>query len=477
MITQLGGGQQQDSSDSSLDSNNPHYHNSTSTNHTKPHKSTLLDCHDFAFAKSRNDDYGTDCHKDTCGLSCDDTTKSDKAESQHYFIESQGDSADSANDSNAKNHSDSSTNIADSSTTLHKSPISFSPKIKRFAEPICFALRAKDTALRLKSSSGGAFSLISQVVLAQNGVVFGAGFDENLNVAHRFIEKQDELDSLRRSKYVESNLGTSYSQAQSFLKQGRLVLFSGVSCQIHGLHSFLKKPYPNLLTIEVICNSIPSSKIWDIYKESLAEDLGEKLVDFNFRGKDYGWENGVFAIKTKTKTKTQPHFKDTYFNNFLNHTITRKSCDNCYSKAFVSGSDITLGDFWGVRNYHSDFTDEKGVSCVLVHNQKGLDFIYALKDSALLIQTTLLNIIKGNPALIQSNKPHLKREQILSDFFDIYAKSGAKEAIAFLADSSHARRHSRIKSLLYHYYRIYKDDPIRRAISKRLKNLIKKDSL
>lgn len=360
---------------------------------------------------------------------------------------------------------------------MHKSPISFSPKINRFAEPLCFALRAKDDALRLKSSSGGAFSLISQIVLAQNGVVFGASYDENLNVAHRFIEKQDELDALRRSKYVESNLGTSYSQAQSFLKQGRLVLFSGVSCQIHGLHSFLKKPYSNLLTIEVICNSIPSSKVWDIYKESLAEDLGEKLIDFNFRGKDYGWENGVFAIKTKTKTKTQPHFKDTYLNNFLNHTITRKSCDNCYSKAFVSGSDITLGDFWGVRNYHSDFTDEKGVSCVLVHNQKGLDFIYALKDSTLLIQTTLLNIINGNPALIQSNKPNLKREQILSDFFDIYAKSGAKKAIAFLADSSHAKRHSRFKSLLYHYYRIYKDDPIRHAISKRLKNLIKKDAL
>lgn len=331
--------------------------------------------------------------------------------------------------------------------------------------------------MRLKSSSGGAFSLISQIVLAQNGVVFGAAYDENLNVAHRFIEKQDELDALRRSKYVESNLNIAFTQALNFLKQGRLVLFSGVSCQIHGLHSFLKKPYSNLLTIEVICNSIPSSKVWDVYKESLTEDLGEKLIDFNFRGKDYGWENGVFAIKTKTKTKTKPHCEDIFMKNFLNHSITRKSCDNCYSKAFVSNADITLGDFWGIRNYHSYFTDEKGVSCVLVHNQKGLSFIYALKDSAHLVQTTLLNIINGNPALIQSNTPNPKREQILNNFFSIYAKSKASEAIAFLADSTKNKGNSHIKSLLYHYYRVYKDDPIRRIISKKLKNLIKKGRL
>lgn len=326
-------------------------------------------------------------------------------------------------------------------------------------------MRAKDDALRLKSSSGGAFSLISQIVLAQNGVVFGAAYDENLNVAHRFIEKQDELDALRRSKYVESNLGTSYSQAQSFLKQGRLVLFSGVSCQIHGLHSFLKKPYSNLLTIEVICNSIPSSKVWDIYKESLAEDLGEKLIDFNFRGKDYGWENGVFAIKTKTKTKTQPHFKDTYLNNFLNHTITRKSCDNCYSKAFVSGSDITLGDFWGVRNYHSDFTDEKGVSCVLVHNQKGLDFIEKIKPFCHLQKTHSAIISAGNTALVFSHSFNANKQAVLKKFFQIHAQNGACKAIKFLQNPTQAKK----KGILHHYYRVYKDDPLRKFISNSLK--------
>lgn len=319
--------------------------------------------------------------------------------------------------------------------------------------------------MRLNSSSGGAFSLISQIILAQNGVVFGASFDENLNVMHRFIDKQSDLDLLRRSKYVESDLNTTFTQALNFLKQGRLVLFSGVSCQIHALHAFLKKPYSNLLTIEVICNSIPSSKIWDIYKESLEEEMGEKLVDFNFRGKDYGWEKGVFAAKTKTKTKTKPHYEDIFMKAFLNHTITRKSCDNCYSKAFVSNADLTLGDFWGIRNFHSDFSDEKGVSCVLAHSQKGLEFIQRIKPFCHLKPTHSAIIAVNNPALITSHSANANKEAILKRFFHIYASQSARLAIHFLSNPTLTDK----KGFFHHYYRVYKDDPLRKFISTSLK--------
>ena len=233
--------------------------------------------------------------------------------------------------------------------------LAFSPKIERFTEPKAFALKAKDDTLRLNSSSGGVFTLIAQYVLKRGGVVFGASFDENLNVVHRFIESPAELDKLRRSKYVESFIWDSYKRVLDFLKAGRIVLFSGVQCQIHALNAFLRKPYSNLITLEVICNSVPSPKIWDIYKQSLPESSDEKLIDFNFKGKDFGWESGIFAAKTKTKTF--PHYESVFFNAFLNHIITRKSCGNCYSKGFVSGADFMLGDFWGIREYHADFVD------------------------------------------------------------------------------------------------------------------------
>ena len=353
--------------------------------------------------------------------------------------------------------------------------LSFSPKLTRFTEPKAFALKAKDDALRLNSSSGGAFTLIAQYVLNRGGVVFGASFDENLNVAHRFIENPAEMDTLRRSKYVESFIGDSYKQARDFLKAGRIVLFSGVQCQIHALNAFLRKPYSNLITLEVICNSVPSPKIWDIYKQSLLESDDEKLLDFNFRGKDFGWERGIFAAKTKTKTKTKtmPHYESVFFNAFLNHTITRKSCGNCYSKGFVSGSDFTLGDFWGIREYHADFVDELGVSCVLVHNQKALEILDSLCESAHLIATTAPIITLGNPAALHSNGIHANRDSILREVISTYSHSkDAKKAMAILSQYAQNPNHKIMP--LRHYYLVWKNDPLRKAISNALKKASKK---
>ena len=345
--------------------------------------------------------------------------------------------------------------------------LTFSPKITRFPEPKAFALKAKDDNLRLDSSSGGAFTLIAQYVLNRGGVVFGASFDENLNVAHTFIESSAELDKLRRSKYVESTIGESFKQVKAFLKQGRIVLFSGVQCQIHGLNTFLRKPYSNLLTIEVICNSVPSAKVWDIYKESFLEEYGEKLLSFNFRGKDFGWERGIFAAKTKTKTI--PHYMSPFFQGFLEHTLTRKSCGNCYSKGFVSGADFTLGDFWGIHEYHADFVDDKGVSCVLVHNQKALDILDSLCESAHIISTTASIITLGNPAALRSNPLDKNRDFVLKRVFSLYERKGAKSAMDFLAQVVQNPQLRQQRGIAHHYYRVFKDDPLRKAISNALK--------
>lgn len=351
--------------------------------------------------------------------------------------------------------------------------LSFSPKLDRFAEPQCFALKAKCDDLRLNSSSGGAFSLIAEYVLSRGGVVFGASFDENLNVIHRFIEKPEQLELLRRSKYVESFIGDSYKKAKEFLKAGRLVLFSGVQCQIHALHTFLHKPYHNLITLEVICNSIPSSKIWDIYKESLEQELGEKLVECNFRTKEFRWEDCPLAFKTATKRKVIAKNWDSpyIYNAWATHIITRKSCANCYSKGFVSGADFTLGDFWGIRAYHADFVDDKGVSCVLAHNQKAMDILETLRESAHLIRTNV-SIIATSNAIFHSGFADSKRDFILKCIIETYESTkDAKKAMAILA--KFAQNPTKITPLR-HYYLVWKNDPLRKGISNALKKARKR---
>ena len=348
----------------------------------------------------------------------------------------------------------------------------FSPKLARLNEPVCLALKAKSKDLRLNSSSGGAFSLIAEFVLNHGGVVFGATFDKHLKVRHIAVERLEDLGLLRHSKYVESFIGDSLTRAQNFLKSGRLVLFSGTQCQIHGLNAFLRKAYSNLITLEVICNSVPSAKVWEIYKQSLECEMGEKLTDFNFRGKDLGWENYCIKASTNSKQKVIANAHSPYlYNAWTTHIITRKSCGNCYSKGFVSGADFTLGDFWGIRSWHADFVDELGISCVLAHSQKALEILQNLSQNCEIQATNLGVIALGNPALLHSNGVHPQRDTILREFFRIYETSkSAKKAVDYLATFMTNASQTLTKTGFFrHYYLVYKNDPLRKIISNSLK--------
>ena len=105
----------------------------------------------------------------------------------------------------------------------------------------------KNEEIRLKSSSGGLFTLIAEAIIDQGGVVFGAAFtDDFKSVHHICVDSKADLEKLRGSKYVQSKIGDTYIQAKEYLEGGRKVLFTGTPCQIGGLYSFLRKDYDDL---------------------------------------------------------------------------------------------------------------------------------------------------------------------------------------------------------------------------------------
>ena len=55
----------------------------------------------------------------------------------------------------------------------------------------------KNDVLKRQSSSGGIFSLLAEWVIDRGGVVFGAAFDENLDVKHVAGETKEKLFILR----------------------------------------------------------------------------------------------------------------------------------------------------------------------------------------------------------------------------------------------------------------------------------------
>ena len=115
-----------------------------------------------------------------------------------------------------------------------------------------YAIKHPDQEIQLQSSSGGAFSLIAEWVIQKGGVVFGAIFDDNWNVIHGYTESISGLEKLRMSKYVQSKIGLSFIHTENFLKKGKIVMFVGTPCQIHGLKLFLRKDYENLITVDFV---------------------------------------------------------------------------------------------------------------------------------------------------------------------------------------------------------------------------------
>ena len=99
--------------------------------------------------------------------------------------------------------------------------------------------------------------------------MFGAALDEGMTARHVCARTVEELAPMRGSKYVQSDLGGSFSQVKALLEEGTAVLFSGVPCQVDGLKRYLGKDYPNLLTCDLVCHGVPSPAVFRAYLDGL----------------------------------------------------------------------------------------------------------------------------------------------------------------------------------------------------------------
>lgn len=141
-----------------------------------------------------------------------------------------------------------------------------------------FGAQAREDAVRFASSSGGVFPLLARYVLDRQGVVYGAAYDSRMDVVHRAARNLEELEGLKRTKYVQSRLDGVYRQAEECLKAGQWVLFCGTPCQVQGLRQFLGRPYPTLLAVDLICYGVPSPGVWRRYVDGLQRSGDRKSV-------------------------------------------------------------------------------------------------------------------------------------------------------------------------------------------------------
>ena len=283
------------------------------------------------------------------------------------------------------------------------------------SKKIAYASMNKDEQVRMKSSSGGIFSILAEYIIKNNGVVYGAGFDEDFNIKHKRILYSTDLDLLRGSKYVQSSIGDIYKQVKNDLENNNPVLFTGTPCQVEGLRSYLRKEYVNLITMDFICHGVPSPLVWEKYLKKMKKSKQENIKNIYFRNKDIGWKLFSLKIIFDKRIYSNDLNNDLFMKGFLKDVYLRPSCYNCKFKKINRISDITVADFWGIGNILPKMDDDKGTSLIVIHSEKGKQLFDKLSEKMILNEVNLNEAIKYNPSMIKSVKYNEKRSSFFAE--------------------------------------------------------------
>lgn len=310
-------------------------------------------------------------------------------------------------------------------------------------QPDVYGARHKNMQEVETSRSGAAFIAISDWILAQGGVVYGAGYTDHFRVVHKRATTKEERNEFKGSKYVQSDLTDVFRQVKNDLKEGRIVLFSGTPCQTSGLNAYVgRRLRENLYLVDFICHGVPSPYIWRDFIAYLEKKQGDEIVWVNFRDKQqFGWTAHHETFKFK-------HGKEKvwFTKRFYKHIMFRHSCGNCHFCNTKRPSDITIADFWRWEKTDPVFNkDDKGVSLLLINTDKGRILWNLIKSDMDFFPAELQKVMQKN--LRYPSKIHPKRMQFEKD----YARKGVE----------------------YVYNHHYNDKSFIRRIYIKLKNIIK----
>lgn len=261
----------------------------------------------------------------------------------------------------------------------------------------------REPEIRKQSSSGGVFSSFGEAIIRRHGVVFGVITSNDAIARYASAKNLAELSEMRGSKYYPVSPVPIFPEVQSALKTGKPVLFVGVPCHIAALRRFLKEIPNHLYLVDLICHGMPSSYIADLYFHQIRKvDLNKNHEKIFFRDKRKGWKN--YALSIVSPNAADQYFgtikKDPFLRGFAQGLFLREDCFSCPFKGFRSGSDITMGDFWGVRRTRAAFEDPLGVSILTVNTQKGGQLLQM--EPASKLETIVLT-----EAELQSSNPNV----------------------------------------------------------------------
>ena len=301
-------------------------------------------------------------------------------------------------------------------------PMQHAEEMKKVPEhQTVYAAYSKDPQLRKAGSSGGIFGVLATILISQDYRVYGAGFDETLQLRCMWADNWQELKPLMKSKYLQSDLSNAYSQILKDLQQGRRVLFVSTPCQITALKRYLRKDYENLLTIDFLCHGVPSQIFFNRCKAYEEEKYGKRILSYSFRTKIPGGTTPhYFTLQTekngKKKIVTKPYFQSTFYAFFQKYITLRESCYDCTFSERGRVSDITIGDFHDIEKYVPDINRFEGVSTVIVNTPNGESLFECAKDQLWVRPFNMQQLMTDRVLFSEKTKRPAGRDQFADDY-------------------------------------------------------------
>ncbi len=289
-----------------------------------------------------------------------------------------------------------------------------------------FAASHKNKQIAHKSSSGGVFSALAQHFLDNGGAVCGCIFDDKLNAIHICTEKESDFLRIRKSKYLQSDVGLIYRDVKKRLSQGQLVLFTGTPCQVAALYAVVGKGYDNLTTMDLICHGVPSQLLFNQFIKYLEKRYKTTIVSFDFRSKKYGWPRFTMEFTdSRQRTFNIGKAQEFYMPSFTGGNIIRESCLSCKYACANRIGDITIGDLWGYEKLNLNLNTTKGTSVFTINTPNAEKWLELLTDKLYCEEIDYNLAVKGNHCLHSPTPKGAKRELYMESI-----KNGKIEELA-----------------------------------------------
>ena len=292
-----------------------------------------------------------------------------------------------------------------------------------------WAYRVKDKNVLSESTSGGAFTALSDKVLAEGGSVAACVMGDDFTACHIITDDKTVRDGMRRSKYVQSSTEGIFHAVKEELKTGKTVLFVGTPCQTAQMVAFAGENRDKLIACDFLCHGVPNNDFFKAHIAFLEKEYGKKATKYFFRGKRYGWNHMLEEIEFNGKKLCGDKKVQTYSRFFYSGVSLRPSCHNCRYRSTERSSDITIGDFWGIDKLLPD-TDNRGYSMLAANTEKGKALIETIG------KTGELTAIDKQKVLWRIGEPISKCKIDKDKFWELYHKDGYRGVVNKYTDTS-----------------------------------------